>query len=58
MKEEKLARLPVSLTDLEKRLQLCQRYGVTCYRDGILSLDLTSNKMPKPMDPDLKPLPE
>ena len=58
VKDEKSKRLPVSLSDLEQRLKLCQRYGVTCYRDGILSLDLTSNKMPKPMDPDLKPLPE
>ena len=50
---------PISLSDLEQRLKLCQRYGVTCYRDGILSLDLTSNKMPaKSMDPALKPLPE
>ena len=58
VKAEMPSRSPVSLTDLEKRLALCQRYGVTCYRDGILSLDLTSNKKPREIDPDLKPVPE
>jgi len=49
---------PISVSDLERRLQLCQRYGVTCYRDGVLSLDLHSTKKPAPIDPDLKPVPE
>jgi hypothetical protein len=51
-------RPPVSLSDLERRLALCARYGVTCYRDGVLSLDLTSTKKPAPLDPDLRPVPE
>jgi hypothetical protein len=51
-------RLPIPLGDLQKRLELCARYGVTCYRDGMLSLDLMSMKKPKPIDPDLLPVPE
>jgi hypothetical protein len=51
-------RPPIALADLEKRLALCARYGVTCYRDGMLSIDLTSNKKPKEVDPEFKPVPE
>ena len=58
MKDEAPGRSPVSLSDLERRLALCERYGVTCYRDGILSLDLVSKKKPKELDPELKPVPE
>lgn len=53
---EKTARLPISLTDLEKRLALCARYHVTCYRDGILSLDLARMEKPKP--PEFPLIPE
>ena len=54
--DPKSARLPVSLTDLEKRLALCQRFGVRSYRDGILSLDLESTK--KPAKSEFPPVPE
>lgn len=47
----------LSLPDLRQRLELLTKYGVRCYRDGIISIDLDPALLRnrKPKDPNEQP---
>jgi hypothetical protein len=51
---------PIPLADLKARLELLSKHGVRFYRDGVLSIDLTTQKQTAGKTPqqEFPPVPE
>jgi hypothetical protein len=60
MSEETPTAKPIPLADLKARLELLTKHGVRFYRDGVLSIDLTTQKQTAGKTPqqEFPPVPE